>query len=60
MYNRVYHVQNEGIILISYAPAINRPFFPKKHFENIFSEKQINELYDCIENQPHVIHFVLW
>ena len=30
--------------------------FPKKHYENIFSERLINELHAWIENHPNVIH----
>ena len=38
-----------------YIPGINTSILPKKHDENIFSEK-INELNYWIENHPHVIH----
>ena len=29
--------------------------FPIGHYDNIFSEKLVNELHDCIEKHPHVI-----
>ena len=38
MYNRVHRAQNERLILKSFLPAINTSIFPKKHYENIFSE----------------------
>ena len=45
MYNRVYRAQNQRLLLKSYIPAINKSIFPKKNYENIFSEKIINELH---------------
>ena len=39
MYNRVHGDQNKRLMLRSYIPAINTSFFPKKIYENIFSEK---------------------
>ena len=36
--------------------GINTSILPKKHFENIFSEKVFNELNLWIKNYPHVIH----
>ena len=56
MYNRVHRVQNKGLTLKSYIPAINTSIFPKKHDKNIFTEKLINELNAWTENKPHVIH----
>ena len=56
MYNRFHRAQNQLLVLKSFIPAINTTIFPKKQYENIFSEKLINELYACIENHPHVIH----
>ena len=56
MYDRVHIYQNQHLMLKSYIPAINKSIFPKEHYENIFSEKLINELHAWIENQPHVIH----
>ena len=43
-------------MLKSYLPGINTSIFTNIHDENIFSEKLLNELHTCIENQPHVIH----
>ena len=40
----------------SYIPAINTSIFPKKQYENIFTEKLINELHSWVESHPHVIH----
>ena len=57
MYNRVHRSQNQRLILKSFITAINTSIFPKKHYENIFSEKLINELHAFIENHPHEIHY---
>ena len=40
----------------SYIPGINTSIFPKQYFENIFTEKLVNELHSWIENHPNVIH----
>ena len=56
MYNRVHFAQNKRLMLKSFIPAINTTIFIKKHYENIFSEKLINELHAWIENNPHVIY----
>ena len=48
MYNRVHCDQNQRLMLKSYIPTINKSIFPKKHYENIFTEKLINELHDWI------------
>ena len=45
MYNRVHCDKNQRLMLKSYIPAVNKSIFPKKHDENIFSEKHINELH---------------
>ena len=42
IYNRVYCAQNQRLMLKSFIPTINTSIFPKKHYENIFSEKLIN------------------
>ena len=56
MYNRVHCDQKQRLMLKSFIPAINTSIFPKKHYENIFSEKLINELHAWVENFPDVIH----
>ena len=43
-------------MLKSYFPGVNTSIFPKKHYEDIFYEKLVNELHAWIENQPHVIN----
>ena len=43
-------------MLKSYIPGINISVLPKKHYENIFSEKLVNELHSWIENHPRVIN----
>ena len=45
MYNRFHSAQNKRLMLKSYIPAINISIFLMKHYENIFNEKLINELY---------------
>ena len=49
MYNIVHRAQNKCLVLKSYIPRIDTSILPKKHYENIFSEKMI-------ENNPSVIH----
>ena len=39
----------------SYLPRINTSIFPKRHNDNIFSQKLVILLNDWIENHPHVI-----
>ena len=56
MYNRVHCDQNKRLVLESYITAVNKSFFTKKHYENIFTEKLINKLFAWIENHPHEIH----
>ena len=56
IYNIVHNAQNQRLVLKSFIPAINASIFPLKYYENIFSEKLINELHAWIENRPHVIH----
>ena len=56
MYNILHCAQNKCLVLTSYIPAINKSIFPKKHYENIFSKKLINELHAWTENHPHVTH----
>ena len=55
MYNRVHCAQNQRLVLKSFILSINTSIFPMKHYEDIFSEKLINELHAWIENHPHVI-----
>ena len=43
-------------MLNSYIPGINTSILPKKHYENIFNERLVNELHARIENKPHIIH----
>ena len=38
MYNIFHRDQNQRLMLKSFIPAINTSIFPKKHYENIFSE----------------------
>ena len=56
MYSIVHCAQNKRLMLKSYILAINKSIFSKKHYENIFYEKIINELHAWIGNHPHVIH----
>ena len=56
MYNIFHRAQNQRLMLKSFIPAINTSIFPNKHYENIFSEKHINELHACIKNHPPVIN----
>ena len=48
MHNRDHRAQNQRLMLKSLIPAINTSTFCKKHYENIFSEKLVNELHDWI------------
>ena len=56
MYNRVHRAQNKRLILKSYINGINTSSFRKRHYDNISSEKLVNELHAWIQNHPHVIH----
>ena len=56
MFNRVNRSGKQRLMLNSYLPGINTSNFPKRHYENIFSEKLVNELHECIKNHPNVIH----
>ena len=56
MYNIVLCAQNQRLTLRSLITAINTSIFPLKKYENIFSEKLINELHAWIENNPNIIH----
>ena len=56
-YNRVNYFQKQRLMLNSYFPGINTSLFSERHYDNIFSEKLVNELHDWIENQPHVIQY---
>ena len=40
----------------SYLPGINTSIFQKRHYNNTFSGKLVNELHAWIENHPRVIH----
>ena len=42
-------------MLKSYLPGNNILIFPKRHYDNIFYEKLVNESHDWIEKHPHVI-----
>ena len=42
-------------MLNSYIPGMNTSLFPKRHNDNIFTEKLVNGLHDWIENHPHLI-----
>ena len=55
MYNTFNCSQKQHLMLNSYLPGINTLTFPKRHYDNIFSEKLVNELNDWIQYQPHVI-----
>ena len=48
-------MQKECLMLNSYTPSINTSIFPKRHNDNIFSQKLVILLNDWIENHPHVI-----
>ena len=41
----------------SYLPGINTSIYPKKHHDNSFDKKQVNELYDWTEKHPRVIQY---
>ena len=56
LYNIFHRAQNKRLMMKSYIRSINTSILLKKHYENIFSEKLINELHAWIENHPHVIH----
>ena len=56
MYNKVHCSQKKNLMLKLYIPEINTSILPNNHYENIFSEKLVNQLYAWIENHPHVIH----
>ena len=43
-------------MLRSYIPVINTSIFPKKYYDNIFSEKLINKLHASIDIHPYIIH----
>ena len=57
IYNIVHYDQNKHIMLESYINGINTSILLKKHYENIFSEKLVNELHSCIENIPRAINY---
>ena len=38
IYNKVHRAQNKRLMLKSYISTINTSIFPKKHYENIFTE----------------------
>ena len=42
IYNRVHRAQNKCLMLKSYLPGINTSNFPKRHYDNILSEKLVN------------------
>ena len=56
-YNRVHRAQNKCLMLKSYLPGINTSNFPKRHYDNILSEKLVNELNAWIENNPRAIYY---
>ena len=44
-------------MLKSYIPGIKLSFFPKKHYNNIFSEKLVKSLHARKESQCDDIHY---
>ena len=56
MYNRVHSYQYKCFMLKSYTTGMNTSILLRKHYEDTFSEKLVNELHYWIENHPHVIH----
>ena len=56
IYSIVSCAKKQRLMLKSYLPGINTLVFPKIHYENIVSEKLVNELHAWIENHPHLIH----
>ena len=38
MYNRAHSTKNKCLVFKSYLPGINTSAFPKRHYDNIFSE----------------------
>ena len=55
MYNIVNCDQKQRLVLKSYITGINPLIYPKRHYDNIFTEKLVNELHDWIDKLPHVI-----
>ena len=58
MYYRVHHAQINVSCWSHSFLRLTHQFFQKNHYENIFSEKHINELYALIGNHPHVINSI--
>ena len=40
---------------MSYIQGNNSLIYPERHYDNIFSEKLVNELHERIQKHPHVI-----
>ena len=57
IYNRVHRAQNKRLMMNSYILGMNTSILPKRHDENIFSEKLVNGLHSWIKNHPHLIHY---
>ena len=55
IYNRVNCAQKQRLALKSYIPGINSLVYTKRHYDNYFTVKPVNELHEWIEKHPHVI-----
>ena len=53
MYNRVNHDPKQGLTLKSYIIGIKTSIFAKRYYDNIFSEKLVNELHEWIDKFPN-------
>ena len=58
IYNRLSCDKKQFLMFNSYLPGVNTSNNPRRHYDNIFSQKLVDELHDCIEIQPHVIHSI--
>ena len=56
-YNRLYRFSKPTSNVEFISSWDQYIIFPKRHYDNIFSEKLVYELHDCIENNPHPIHY---
>ena len=52
MHNIVNSAQKQLFVLNSYLPGINKSILPKRHYDNIYSEKLVNILHDWIKITP--------
>ena len=48
-------LKKQRLTLKSYIPGINPLIYPKRHDENLFSEKLVNKWHDWMDKQPHLI-----